>query len=148
MSKPLFAGLLKAFAKAVDAGPKKRVVLLDNAGFHTRPNLAVPDGLRLVCLPFYNPELQAAETPWPLVDDPPPVTPHGFAERSHLWAPPIVNKLVPPLDALVETKGRALLQPHRASERDQLAHQLLLVAQKFISRSGLAKFILKARSGS
>ena len=44
VSKPLFAGLLKAFATAVGAGPQKRVVLLlDNAGFHTRPNLDVPD---------------------------------------------------------------------------------------------------------
>ena len=88
VSKPLFAGLLDAFAKEVGAGPNKRVVLLlDNAGFHTRPNLAVPDGIRLVYLPLYSPELQPAETLWPLVDE------------------PIVNKLVPSLDELVDTIG-------------------------------------------
>ncbi len=88
VSKPLFAGLLAACATAVGAGPDKRVVLLlDNAGFHTRPNLAVPDGIRLVYLPPYSPELQPAETLWPLVDE------------------PIVNKLVPTLDALVNTIG-------------------------------------------
>ena len=88
MSKPLFAGLLAAFAKEVGAGPKKRVVLLlDNAGFHTRPNLAVPDGVRLVYLPPYSPELQPAETLWTLVDE------------------PIVNKLVPSLDQLKDTIG-------------------------------------------
>ncbi|MGI3899299.1 MAG: IS630 family transposase [Janthinobacterium lividum] len=88
VSKPLFAGLLATFAKAVGAGPEKRIVLfLDNAGFHTRPNLAVPDGLRLVYLPPYSPELQPAETFWPLVDE------------------PIVNKLVPTLEALVDTIG-------------------------------------------
>ncbi len=88
VSKPLFAGLLAAFAKAVGAGPTKRVVLLlDNAGFHTRPNLAVPDGIRLVYLPPYSPELQPAETLWPLVDE------------------PVVNKLVPTLDDLVHIIG-------------------------------------------
>ena len=51
MSQPLFAGLLAAFAREVGAGPHKRVVLLlDNAGWHTLTNLAVPDGLRLVYL--------------------------------------------------------------------------------------------------
>ena len=89
VSKPIFAGLLDRFAKAVGAGPKKRVVLLlDNAGFHTRANLAVPDGLQLVYLPPYSPELQPAETLWPLVDE------------------PIVNRLVPTLDALVATIAR------------------------------------------
>ncbi len=88
VSKPLFAGLLAAFAKEVGAGPKKRVVLLlDNAGFHTRPNLAVPDGVRLIYLPPYSPELQPAETLWTLVDE------------------PIVNKLVPSLDQLKDTIG-------------------------------------------
>ena len=86
VSKALFAGLLDAFAREVGAGPNKRVVLLlDNAGFHTRPNLAVPDGLRLVYLPPYSPELQPAETLWTLVDE------------------PIVNKLVPSLDDLKTT---------------------------------------------
>ena len=48
VSKPFFEKLLHAFAQEVGAGPAKRVVLLlDNAGFHTRPNLTVPDGLRL-----------------------------------------------------------------------------------------------------
>ncbi len=52
VAKALFAGLLDAFAREVGAGPHKRVVLLlDNAGWHTLTNLAVPDGLRLVYLP-------------------------------------------------------------------------------------------------
>ncbi len=51
-SKPLYAGLRAAFALAIGAGPEKRVVLLlDDAGWHTLPNLAVSDGLRLVYLP-------------------------------------------------------------------------------------------------
>ena len=63
------------------------MLLLDNAGFHTWQNLAVPDGIRLVYLPPYSPELQPAETLWPLVDE------------------PIVNRLVPSLDDLVNSIG-------------------------------------------
>ena len=86
VSKPLFADLLDAFAKAVGAGPDKRVVLLlDNAGWHTLPNLVVTDGLRLVYLPPYSPQLQPAETLWTLVDE------------------PIVNTFVPNLDRLIDT---------------------------------------------
>ena len=44
--------------------------MLDNAGWHTQPNLPVPEGLRLVYLPPYTPELQPAETLWPLLDEP------------------------------------------------------------------------------
>src|ERR1700747_3005611 len=33
-------------------------------------NLKIPDGIRLVCLPPYSPELQPAEPLWALVDEP------------------------------------------------------------------------------
>ena len=112
VSKPIFAGLLDRFAKAVGAGPKKRVVLLlDNAGFYTRANLAVPDGLRLVYLPPYSPELQPAETLWPLVDE------------------PIVNRLVPSAGRARGHHRKAMLRSRRTSERNQLTHQLRLVAK-------------------
>ena len=71
MSKPIFAALLQRSAKSRGAGPDKCVVLLlDNAGLQTRSNLAVPDGLRIVSLPPYGPELQPAQTPWAMVDEP------------------------------------------------------------------------------
>jgi transposase len=43
--------------------------VLDGAGWHTEP-LAVPEGIRLVFLPPYTPELQPAETLWTHVDEP------------------------------------------------------------------------------
>jgi hypothetical protein len=56
---------LEYFAAAVGAGPTKRVVLvLDQAGYHTSPQLHVPEGLHLVFLPPYSPELQPAEHLW------------------------------------------------------------------------------------
>jgi len=71
INKPLFTKILALFAREVGAGPKRRIILvLDNAGWHTRPNLKVPDGIRLVYLPSYTPELQPAETLWVHVDEP------------------------------------------------------------------------------
>jgi transposase len=83
MSKPLFEALLRLFAEEAGAGRDRVIVLvLDNAGWHGEPGLAVPDGLRLVFLPPYSPELQPAETLWTLVDE------------------PIVNRHIPTLDEL------------------------------------------------
>jgi transposase len=71
ISKPFFAALLALFAQEAGAGRDRIIVLgLDNAGWHSAPNLAVPDGLRLVYLPGYSPELQPVEHLWPVVDEP------------------------------------------------------------------------------
>src|SRR4051794_28170393 len=52
VSKSFFAALLALFAREAGAGRDRIVVLeLDNAGWHTAPNLAVPDGIRPVYLP-------------------------------------------------------------------------------------------------
>ena len=70
LSKPFFAKLLAAFAREIGAGCERSIVLaLDNAGWHGPKDLAVPDGISLVFLPAYSPELQPAEHLWPLVDE-------------------------------------------------------------------------------
>src|SRR3954451_22292914 len=71
VSKPFFAALLALLAREAGAGRERMIVLgLDNAGWHTEPNLVVPAGLRLVYLPPYSPELQPAEPLWPVLDEP------------------------------------------------------------------------------
>ena len=71
VSKPFFAALLALFAREAGAGRERIIVLeLDNAGWHTEPNLVVPDGIRPVYLPPYSPELQPAEHLWPVLDEP------------------------------------------------------------------------------
>src|SRR3954447_11969019 len=71
VSKPFFAALLALFAREAGAGRDRIIVLgLDSAGWHTAPNLAVPDGIRLAYLPPYSPELQPAEHLWPVLDEP------------------------------------------------------------------------------
>ena len=55
---------------ALAAAARERILVLDGAGWHTKPGLATPDGIELVYLPPYTPELQPAEHLWPLVDEP------------------------------------------------------------------------------
>ena len=84
-SKPFFAELLAAFAQETGAGRERHIVLvLDNAGRHGPEGLAVPDGISLVFLPPYSPELQPAEHLWPLVDE--PVVNRHFATLADLEA--------------------------------------------------------------
>jgi|AGTN01.1.fsa_nt_gi hypothetical protein len=64
----MFTEVLAAFAREVGAGTDKRVVLvLDGAGWHVATDLIVPEGIELVVLPPYSPELQPAECLWPLL---------------------------------------------------------------------------------
>jgi transposase len=66
----LFSQVLKDFADHFGVGQTKHIVLpLDQAGWHTSQKLEVPQGIHLVPLPPYSPELQPAERLWPLVDE-------------------------------------------------------------------------------
>lgn len=66
----VFQLLLDAFAEEQGVGARKRILLvLDQAGWHGEAALeAVPEGVTLVPLPPYSPELQPAEHLWPLID--------------------------------------------------------------------------------
>lgn len=44
-------------------------VVLDRAGWHVSQRVEVPEGVRLVFLPPYSPELQPVERVWPLVNE-------------------------------------------------------------------------------
>lgn len=62
---------LATFARdeRIDAAHRVMIVL-DQAGWHVSGRLVVPEGIDLVFLPAYSPELQPAERLWPLVDEP------------------------------------------------------------------------------
>jgi len=67
----LFSRVLQDFALHFGVGPSKRIILpLDRAGWHMSEQLKVPEGIHLVPLPPYSPELQPAERLWPLVNEP------------------------------------------------------------------------------
>ena len=85
LSKPFFEALLASFARKTGAGRERHIILvLDNAGWHGPEGLAVPEGISLVFLPPYSPELQPAEHLWPLVDE--PVVNRHFAALADLEA--------------------------------------------------------------
>ena len=66
----MFRALLEAFARQIGAGPDKHVILvLDGAGSHVAKDLEISEGLELMFLPAYSPELQPAEPLWPLSDE-------------------------------------------------------------------------------
>src|SRR5260221_3841609 len=61
---------------AVGTGPTKQILLvLDRAGWHTSKEIVVPEGIHLLFLPPYSPELQPCERLWPLSNE-------GVANRS------------------------------------------------------------------
>jgi hypothetical protein len=66
----VFTIALAQFAQAIGAGPTKRVLLvLDQAGWHTSKELLLPEGIHLLFLPPYSPELQPCERLWPLTNE-------------------------------------------------------------------------------
>lgn len=67
----IFSAVLFAFADEQGVGERKRILLVvDQAGWHGADALEVPEGLTLVFLPPYSPELQPAEHLWALTDEP------------------------------------------------------------------------------
>ena len=59
------------FAQQQQLGEEKVILLVvDNAGWHRTDKLQLPEGLELLFLPAYSPELQPAERLWSLVDEP------------------------------------------------------------------------------
>ncbi len=66
----MMSAVLAEFAEAADVSPRRQVVLvLDGAGWHRSHTLVVPEGLHLVFLPPYSPELQPAERLFPLINE-------------------------------------------------------------------------------
>lgn len=83
----VFSVSLAAFADQIGAGPERHVLLvLDGAGWHRSPRLAIPEAVHLLPLPPYSPDLQPAERLW------------------HYSNTPLVNAHFPDLDALDEAQ--------------------------------------------
>ena len=80
---PAMSLALAAFARdeGIDA-THRAVLVVDQAGWHTSPNVVIPDGIDRVFLPSASPELQPAERLWTLVDE--PVANRAFADLNAL----------------------------------------------------------------
>jgi transposase len=55
---------------------------MDGSGWHTSEERVVPEGLHLIQLPPYSPELQPAERLWPLSNE--GIANHHFADLDEL----------------------------------------------------------------
>ena len=78
ISKPFFAALLALFAREAGAGRERILVLeLDNAGWHTAPNLVVPEGIRPVTCPGPHPNSSRLSTSGLFWMSPSPTAPSG-----------------------------------------------------------------------
>jgi hypothetical protein len=70
VNKELFSMALGEFAQEVGAGADKRILLvLDQAGWHTSGEVALPEGIHLEFLPTGSPELMPAERLGPLTNE-------------------------------------------------------------------------------
>lgn len=87
---------LASFARddGIDA-THRAVLLVDQAGWHTSPEVVLPDGIDLVFLPAASPELQPAERVWPLVREAVANTPFATLD-------PLEERLAQRCRALVE----------------------------------------------
>jgi transposase len=66
----VFSIALFHFAQEVCAGQHRRIMLvLDRAGWHESEQVVVPEGIHLLFLPPYSPELQPCERLWPLTNE-------------------------------------------------------------------------------
>jgi transposase len=71
MKASFYNQALKDFAQAVGAGAHKQIILVvDGAGSHRSQEVEVPEGVHLLPLPPYSPELQPVEKVWPLTNEP------------------------------------------------------------------------------
>ncbi len=70
VSTELMSLALEEFARALGINARRRVLLvIDQAGWHIAGELCVPEGIELVLLPPYTPEMQPAERLWPLLNE-------------------------------------------------------------------------------
>jgi transposase len=66
----VFSIALAHFAQLVGAGATKQILLvLDQAGWHTSPQVDLPGGIELLFQPSHSPELQPTERLWPLTNE-------------------------------------------------------------------------------
>jgi len=62
VSSEIFEAYLKEFS--AQKPEEYKIVVIDNAGFHSTKNIEVPDNIFLLRIPPYNPELNPCEQVW------------------------------------------------------------------------------------
>ena len=63
----IFEAYLKAFS--LYKPEELKVVIIDNAGFHSTKNITIPDNIKLIRIPPYTPELNPCEKVWQYIKE-------------------------------------------------------------------------------
>lgn len=62
LSTKIFEMFLNEFSKN---NPRElKIIVIDNAGFHSTKNIAIPENIKLINIPAYSPELNPSERVW------------------------------------------------------------------------------------
>ena len=87
----IFEAYLKEFSLY---NPKEyKIVVIDNAGFHSTKNIEVPDNIYLLRIPPYNPELNPCEQIWQYIKNRFKNQRFETMENLKKWLHEIVNKM-------------------------------------------------------
>lgn len=62
VSTAIFEAYLKAFSNHRPA--ENKILVIDNAGFHSTKNIVIPNNIHLIRIPPYSPELNPCEQIW------------------------------------------------------------------------------------
>jgi len=62
VSTQIFEAYLNAFSE--HRPNELKIVVIDNAGFHSTKNITIPDNIKLINIPAYSPELNPCEQIW------------------------------------------------------------------------------------
>lgn len=89
-------------------GKDKMIILvIDQAGFHERKKIKIPNGIHVVFLPPYSPELQPTERLWPLSNE-------GIANKNFKTIDDLEDTQVKRIQSLLKQKtiisAKALFQ--------------------------------------
>jgi len=62
VSTQIFESYLHAFSQ--HRPNELKIIIIDNAGFHSTKNITIPENIRLINIPAYSPELNPCEQIW------------------------------------------------------------------------------------
>ena len=87
----IFEAYLKAFSRYK---PKEyKIVVIDNAGFHSTKHIKVPENIYLLRIPPYNPELNPCEQIWQYIKNRFKNQRFETMEKLKLWLYEMINKM-------------------------------------------------------
>lgn len=93
VSKEILQAYLKAFSSYNPS--EYKIMLMDNAGFHSLKGIEVPENISIVHIPAYSPELNPAEQVWQYIKKRFKNKSFGTLQELKDWIGRMVNSMTP-----------------------------------------------------